>query len=146
MADLSGVQQAVQKIAEQTVQDQGKSGANKATARAEDVQKLQDALNQSQRQPEAPGVNDPQQAGGAEKVGRVEQTTNESPGAKILNGMHGIQKASAELKSLVAQPNLGQEQLLQIQAKMIELNTQQDLLGKVVSTTEKDLNELKNGQ
>ena len=66
MTDISGIQQAVQKIAEQTVQDQGKSGTlDKGVASAEDVQKLQAALNQPPADANANGL---QQAQEVEKV------------------------------------------------------------------------------
>src|SRR5437868_1774461 len=89
MTDLSGVQQAIQKIAEQTVQDQGKSGAlDKGAASAEDVQKLQSALNQPPA--EANAANNAQQAEGAEKVAGAKGTQESSPGAKVLDHMNNM--------------------------------------------------------
>jgi type III secretion system YscI/HrpB-like protein len=151
MADLSGIQQAVQKIAEQTVQDQGKSGAlNKGTASTEDVQKLQEALKQNQPPPEASAVENTQQAQGVEKVGSVQQSTNESPGAKILNHMQGmrtgLQEAVSALQGTLANPNAGPADLLKVQMQMQQVTLQQDLMGKVVSKSEQNIDQLLKGQ
>jgi type III secretion system YscI/HrpB-like protein len=149
MADLSGVQQAVQKIAEQTVQDQGKSGAlDKGTASAEDVQKMQAAMNQPPA--EANAVNGPQQAQAADKVQGVQPSSESSPGAKILqhmNGMRtGLQEAVADLQGTLANPNMGAADLLKVQMKLQQVTLQQDLMGKVVSKSEQNVDQLLKGQ
>lgn len=148
MSDLSGIQQAVQKIAEQTVQDQGKSGAlDKGTASAEDVQKLQDALKQNQQPPQASAVEGAQQTQGAEKVSGVQQSTNESPGNKILNHLHGMRTGQQDMLNAMANisPNAGPAELMKLQLQMQQLTMTHDLTGKAVATVQKDLNELKNG-
>jgi type III secretion system YscI/HrpB-like protein len=154
MTDLSGIQQAVQKISEQAA-DQGKGALDKGTASAQDVQKLQDAMKQNQPS-EASAANGPQQAQGveqtqgADKVGGVQQSTNESPGAKILNHMNGmrtgLQEAVAGLQSTLANPNAGPADLLKIQMQMQQVTMQQDLMGKVVSKSEQNIDQLLKGQ
>jgi type III secretion system YscI/HrpB-like protein len=149
MADLSGVQQAVQKIAEQTVQDQGKSGAlDKGTASTEDVQKMQAAMKQSPA--EASAANGPQAAQGVDKVAGVQPSSDASPGAKILqhmNGMRtGLQEAVADLQGTLANPNMGAADLLKVQMKLQQVTLQQDLMGKVVSKSEQNVDQLLKGQ
>ena len=149
MADLSGVQQAVQKIAEQTVQDQGKSGAHdKGTASTEDVQKMQAAMKQSPA--EASAANGPQAAQGVDKVAGVQPSSDASPGAKILqhmNGMRtGLQEAVADLQGTLANPNMGAADLLKVQMKLQQVTLQQDLMGKVVSKSEQNVDQLLKGQ
>ena len=147
MADLSGIQQSVQKIAEQTIKEQGKSGGlDKAAASADDVQKLQAALNQ----PPAEATNAAQQAQGADKVQGVQSSTNDSPGAKILNHLHGmksgLQEAVAGLQETLAKPDMSPGDLLKVQMKLQEVTMQQDLLGKVVSKSEQNIDQLLKGQ
>ena len=149
MTDLSGIQQAVQKIAEQTVQDQGKSGAlDKGTASAQDVEKMQAAMNRPPAETSA--VNGPEQTQGADKVGNVQQSTNESPGAKILNHMNdmrtGLQEAVSALQGTLANPNAGPADLLKVQMQMQQVTLQQDLMGKVVSKSEQNVDQLLKGQ
>jgi len=150
MADLSGIQQAVQKISEQAA-EQGKSGAlNKGTASTEDVQKLQAALNQNQPPADASATNAAQQAQGVDKVNGVEASGEASPGAKILRHMDGmrtgLKEAVAELESTLAKPNAQPADLLKVQMKLQQVTLQQDLMGKVVSKSEQNLDQLLKGQ
>jgi ribonuclease D len=149
MTDLSGIQQSIQKIADQAAQDQAKSGAaNKGAASAGDVEKLQAALQQ--QQPTDAAANNPMQAQGVDKVGGVPATSNESPGAKILehmNGMRtGLQEAVTELQSAVANPNMSAADLLKVQMKLQQVTLQQDLMGKVVAKSEQNVDQLLKGQ
>ncbi len=149
MSDLSGIQQAVQKIAEQTVQDQGKSAAlDKGTASTEDVQKLQDALKQNQQPPQASAPDSAQQAQGVEKVGNVQQATNENPGAKILNHLQGMRTGQESIVSQVMNlsPNAGPAEMMKLQMAMQQMQMSHEMTSKAVSTVTKDVNELKNGQ
>jgi len=148
MTDISGIQQAVQKIAEQTVQDQGKSGTlDKGVASAEDVQKLQAALNQPPADANANGL---QQAQGVEKVGAVQPSAESSPGAKILdhmNGMRtGLQEALSGLQGTLANPNMSPAELVKVQLKLQQVTMQQELTGKVVSKSEQNIDQLLKGQ
>jgi len=150
MADLSGIQQAVQKISEQAA-DQGKSGAlGKGTASSEDVEKLQAALNQNQPPADASATNAAQQAQGVEKVNGVQPSGDASPGAKILQHMDGmrtgLKEAVAELEGTLANPNAGPGDLLAIQMKLQQVTLQQDLMGKVVSKSEQNIDQLLKGQ
>ena len=148
MSDISGVQQAIQKIAEQTVQDQGKSGAlDKGTASAEDVQKLQSALNQPPA--EANAANGAQQVQGTEKAG-VQGAQESSPGAKILNHMNnmstGFKDAIQELQSTLSTAGNNPADMLKVQMKLQQVTMQQDLMGKVVSKSEQNVDQLLKGQ
>jgi len=148
MTDISGIQQAVQKIAEQTVQDQGKSGTlDKGVASAEDVQKLQAALNQPPADANANGL---QQAQGVEKVGAVQPSAESSPGAKILdhmNGMRtGLQEALNGLQGSLAKPDMSPAELVKVQLKLQQVTMQQELTGKVVSKSEQNIDQLLKGQ
>ena len=149
MTDLSGVQQAIQKIAEQTVQDQGKSGAlDKGAASAEDVQKLQSALNQPPA--EANAANSAQQAEGAEKVAGAQGAQESSPGAKILDHMNnmrtGFKDAIQELQSTLSTAGNNPADMLKVQMKLQQVTMQQDLMGKVVSKSEQNVDQLLKGQ
>jgi type III secretion system YscI/HrpB-like protein len=149
MTDLSGIQQSIQKIAEQAAQDQAKSGAaNKGAANAGDVEKLQAALQQ--QQPGDAAANNPMQAQGVDKVDGVQATSNESPGAKILEHMNsmrtGLQEAVTELNSAVANPNMAPADLLKVQMRLQQVTLQQDLMGKVVAKSEQNVDQLLKGQ
>ncbi len=149
MTDLSGIQQSIQKIAEQAAQDQAKSGAaNKGAASAGDVEKLQAALQQ--QQPADAAANNPMQAQGVDKVDGVQASSNESPGARILehmNGMRtGLQEAVSGLQSIVANPNMSSADLLAAQLKLQQVTLQQDLMGKVVAKSEQNVDQLLKGQ
>jgi type III secretion system YscI/HrpB-like protein len=148
MTDISGVQQAVQKITEQAA-EQGKSGAlDKGAANAEDVQKLQAALNQPP--PEANAATTPAQVQGTEKVAGVQSGSESSPGGKILDHMNnmrtGMQEAMSELQGTLANPNMGPADLLKVQMKLQQVTLQQDLMGKVVSKSEQNVDQLLKGQ
>jgi hypothetical protein len=149
MTDLSGIQQSIQKIAEQAAQDQAKSGAaTTGAANAGDVEKLQAALQQ--QQPTDVAANNPMQSLGGDKVGGVQATSNESPGARILghmNGMRtGLQEAVSGLQSIVANPNMSSADLLAAQLKLQQVTLQQDLMGKVVAKSEQNVDQLLKGQ
>lgn len=145
--DLSGIQQAVQRIAEKTAQDQAKSGGfDKAAASADDVQKLQQALNQP------PGEANPaSQAQAPDKATGVEKLDETSPGNKILesvsNMRSGMEKALHELHQAVESGDLTQPaDMLKVQMKFQQLSMQTDLTSKVVSQTEKNVDTLMKGQ
>ena len=149
MVDLSGVQQAVQKIAEQTVQDQAKAGSAKQNApSADDVQKLQEALNRPPA--EANAAQDPSAAQGVEKVGEVKQLQGTSPGDKILSAVHnmrtGFQETMKQLETTVANSAASPADMLKVQMKLQQVTLQQDLMGKVVSKSQQNVDTLLKGQ
>ena len=150
MADLSGIQQAVQKISEQAA-EHGKSGAlDKGTASTEDVQKLQAALGQNQPPADATATNAAQQTQGVDKVTGVKPSAEASPGARILQHMDGLRtglkEAVTELQATVANPNVQPADLMKVQMKLQQVTLQQDLLGKVVSKSEQNIDQLLKGQ
>jgi hypothetical protein len=146
MVDVSGIQQQVQKIAEQALKEQTKSGGlDKGAANAQDVEKMQAALNQ----PPAETTNAVQQTQGtqgADKVQGIQSATNESPGAKILQHMDGLRSgmkdAMNELQSVISKPEMSTAELFKAQAKLQEITMQQELLSKGVSKSEEHLNQM----
>jgi type III secretion system YscI/HrpB-like protein len=150
MTDLSGIQQAVQKIAEQTVQDQAKSGTlDKGAASAEDIQKLQSALNQPPAEAQAAGG--PSSVQGVEQVAGVQGVERATPGARILDSVNnmrtGVQDAFKELANTVANMDSSSPaDLLQAQMKLQQVTLQQDLMSKVVSKSEQNVDQLLKGQ
>ena len=146
--DLSGIQQAVQRIAEKTAQDQAKSGGgmDKSVPSADDVQKLQQALNQP------PAEANPASAAQApDKVAGVESVDKTAPGHKILQGMsnmrNGMDQALSELHEAVANGDLSSPaDMLKVQMKLQQFTLQTDLTSKVVSQTEKNVDTLMKGQ
>lgn len=145
--DLSGIQQAVQRIAEKTAQDQAKSGGpGKGVASPEDIQKLQQALNQPPAEATpASSVQAP------DKVAGVEGVDKTTPGNKILesvsNMRNGMEKTMQELHQAVANGDLSSPaDLFKVQMKFQELSMQTDLTSKVVSQTEKNVDTLMKGQ
>jgi len=150
MADLTGIQQAVQKIADQALKDQAKSGLDKGVARPEDVQKLQDALNQAQ-QAEANAANGVSPAQAPDKVAGVQGIEQTSPGNKILESVHrmrsGLQAEIAQLNTMLSKSDFGSPaDMLRVQAQLQQVTMQQDLLGKVVSKSEQNIETLLKGQ
>lgn len=147
MVELSGIQQTVQKVTEQAVQDQAKKGVpDKAAASAEDVEKLQAALNQ-----QPTGANPAAQVQEPPKVEGVQAAGHSSPGSKILEGMghvrSGYQQALQELQQTLSSSNLSSPaDLMKIQLKLQQVTIQQDLMSKVVSKAEQNLETLQKGQ
>ncbi len=148
--DLSGIQQAVQKIAEKTAQDQGKSGGlDRGAASADDIQKLQQALNQPPAEANAAGGA--LQAQAPDQVTAAQGLEKTSPGSKILEGMsnmrNGMDRAMSELQEAVVKGDLASPaDLLAVQLKLQQFTIQTDLTTKVVSQTEKNLDTLMKGQ
>jgi type III secretion system YscI/HrpB-like protein len=150
MTDLSGIQQAVQKIAEQTLQDQAKSGLGKGASSAEDVQKLQAALNQPPAEAQAANGAAPTQ--GVERVNGVEQLEpTSSPGVRLLESVHnmrtGLNDAMLEMTNVLANTNeLSAGDMMRAQMKFQQISMQQDLMSKVVSKSEQNIDQLLKGQ
>jgi hypothetical protein len=149
MTDLSGIQQAVQKIADQQLKDQAKAGAEKGTPNADDVAKLQAALNQPPAGAEQAG-----QAGqvqNTQKVEAVHTADSSSPGSRILDNIHNMrsnfQQAVQELHATVDGANpVSPADMLKVQMKMQSVMMQQELAGKVVSKSEQNIDTLLKGQ
>jgi type III secretion system YscI/HrpB-like protein len=149
MTDLSGIQQAVQKIAEQTLQDQAQSGLDKGGASAEDIQKLQAALNQPPAEAQAPNGAAPVQ--GVEAVNGVQAVEQTSPGAKILDSVAnmrtGLQDAMREMTNVLSKGSeMSPAEMMKVQMKFQQVSIQQDLLSKIVSKSEQNVDQLLKGQ
>jgi type III secretion system YscI/HrpB-like protein len=150
MTDLSGIQQAVQKIAEQTLQDQAKSGnLDRGSANAGDIQKLQEALNQLAG--ETPAVNGTASTQGVEPVNGLEEMEQASPGARLLESVQNmrtdLQDAMKELTDVLANTNeLSPSDMLRAQMRFQQISMQQDLMSKVVSKSEQNVDQLLKGQ
>jgi hypothetical protein len=138
MAELSGIQQALQKLSEQVAKDQGATTpAADQVAKPEDIQRLQAALN-----PPPPEVTD--------KVQGVATSSEMSPGARILHGMSNLrsnyEQLGQDMMQIAAKPNPSTTDLAELQFKMLQLTTQQDLMGKVVTKSEQNIDTLLKGQ
>lgn len=150
MTDLSGIQQAVQKIAEQTLQDQAKSGSlNQGSPSADDVQKLQAAINQLAT--DAQGVNGTSSTQGVEAVNGLEEMEQSSPGARLLESVQnmrvGLQDAMKELTDVLANTDeLSPSDMLRAQMRFQQISMQQDLMSKVVAKSEQNVDQLLKGQ
>jgi type III secretion system YscI/HrpB-like protein len=149
MTDLSGIQQAVQKISE-NLQDQAKSaGLDKGTASPDDVQKLQAALNQPPA--EAQAANGAASAQGVEQVNGAEAMDQTNPGARLLKSVDnmrtGLQDAMKELTDVLANTDqLAPSDMLRAQMRFQQISMQQDLMSKVVSKSEQNVDQLLKGQ
>jgi type III secretion system YscI/HrpB-like protein len=58
----------------------------------------------------------------------------------------GLQEAVADLQGTLANPNMGAADLLKVQMKLQQVTLQQDLMGKVVSKSEQNVDQLLKGQ
>jgi type III secretion protein I len=147
MTDI--IQQAVQKIVEEGVRDQGRNATvDKGTAAASDVEKFQAALTQSPTEPKA--VNP---AGNAEAPAKVEGVTKAeetSPGQKILDSVQqlnsGYHDTLNEVQAMLQKGTASPAELLAVQAKLQSINLQQDMLAKVVGKSEQNIDTMLKGQ
>lgn len=147
MTDVSGIQQAIQKIGEQSLQEQAKSGGlDKGAAGTEDVQKLQEAL--SQPPAEAQQVNAEQQVEGVEdanKVSAPEQATN-TPGARILGHLNDLSTRREGMmegvQRMLNSESISTADAMKFQFDMMQLNFQTEMVTKGASETTQKLNDL----
>ena len=142
MTDLAGIQQAIQKLAEKTAEQQAQSGgATPAAASQGDVEQLQAALNRP-----AEAAAKPEAAQAVEGAA----ATSSTPGAKILDHLNNVRQsfneAVHELQSAVEKSVDSPSELLKVQMKLQQVTLQQDLLGKVTAKSEQNIDTLLKGQ
>jgi type III secretion system YscI/HrpB-like protein len=141
MTELSGIQQAMQKLADKAAHDHGLP-AGQVTADAGDVERLKAAL-------QAPAMH-PQAAQAADKVPGVTAAEESTPGTKILDGLNNVRTGFNEAlhdleKTLSVSPDSPSE-LIKVQLRLQRVTLQQDLLGKVTSKAEQNVDTLLKGQ
>jgi CHASE2 domain-containing sensor protein len=152
MSDVSGIQQTIQKMAEQALKDQAQSGSSdKGTAAASDVERLKAAMEQGPAQ--AQGVEAPSAdpaVEGAQQVEAASKVERTSPGDKILDSVQnmrsGYQTALADLEQALRSGTASPAELLSIQTKVQAVTLQQDMMGKIVGKSEQNVDQLLKGQ
>jgi hypothetical protein len=148
MTDISGIQQAIQKIIEQGVNQAPNATVDKGSAAASDVEGFQAALAQSPAEPQA--VNPAANAEAPAKVEGVAEVEETSPGQRILDNLQqtrsGFQDALAEVNQLMAKGTVSPMELFGVTAKLQANTLQLDLTGKIASTGEKNVDTLLKGQ
>ena len=149
MTDISGIQQAVQKIVEQGVGDQAQNAAvDKGSAAAGDVEKFQAALAQSPAEPQA--VNPVANAEAPAKVEGVAEAEDTSPGQKILDNVEqlrsGFHDTMNQVQQLIDKGTASPADVLAVQAKLQAVTLQQDMLAKVVGKSEQNIDTMLKGQ
>ena len=148
MTDVSGIQQAIQKIGEQALQDKAKSGGlDQGAASAEDVQKLQAALNQPPA--ETQQVNAGQEVQGVEEVNKVSAPAQatDTPGARLLDHLNHMstnrQSITQDVERVLASPEkMSMGQMLKFQYDMQNLNLMTDMTTKFGSETAQKIDQL----
>jgi hypothetical protein len=148
MTDVSGIQQSIQKVAEQALQDKAKSGGlDQGAASTEDVQKLQAALNQPPQ--EAQQANAGQQVEGVEDVNKVSapaEATN-TPGARLLDHLNHIstsrQGMMENVDRMISNPSgMSTADAMKFQFDMMQLNFQTEIVTKGASETAQKIDQL----
>jgi len=148
MTDVSGIQQSIQKIGEQALQDKAKSsGLDQGAANAEDVQKLQAAMNQPPA--EAQQVNAGQEIQGVEEVNKVSAPAQatDTPGARLLDHLNHLstkrQSMTQDVEQVLADPNkMSMGQMMKFQYDMQNLNLMTDMTTKFGSEIGQKIDQL----
>jgi type III secretion system YscI/HrpB-like protein len=148
MVDVSGIQQSIQKVAEQALQDQAKKGGlDQGTASTEDVQKLQAAL--SQPPAEAQQVDAGQQVQGVEDVNKVSAPTEatDTPGARILGHLNDLstnrQNMMQNVERMLSSPEkMSTGDMLKFQFEMQQVNLQTEMTTKLASEAAQKIDQL----
>jgi hypothetical protein len=151
MTDISGVSQSIQKIGEQTLKDTAKDGLQQGAASAEDVQKLQAALNQPPA--EVQQVAAAQQSQAVEAAGKAAgaEDVAKTPGARILDSINGLRTGMddvfKDVQHLLEDPSkINAAEMLQLEWRMKKAGLATEVFTKFGAEAEQKLDQILKNQ
>jgi type III secretion system YscI/HrpB-like protein len=144
MTDISGIQQVFEKVIEQAQN----APVDKASAAPGDIEKFQAALAQPPAEP--PAVNPAGNAEAPAKVEGVAAAEDTSPGQRILDKLQqlstGYNDTMNEFKALDLNGKISPAELLGMQAQLMFVTVNTDVVAKVGGTLDKQVDTLLKGQ